>query len=238
MKARFAPLLIVASMLAGCDSDLVLSGNFELWPEGPDGFSGELPGDPAGDTVFQVPQELNPGVQWFPGIMLDDAMLFIDAACPIGDDCVGKTLHRFVSFRSAALDPAQVDNPFSWIMGGDCLVQPGGDVRVSLGDGHFGSVAILRFQRASEEDPTTVTIEHGAGITTLDTLGFGESFGYAIHADPDLGTFDVIGTTNVSDLPLMITPQSNRRGVFMWFENPTATASGLRFDGIEMFAEN
>lgn len=238
MKARFAPLLIAASMLAGCDSDVVLSGNFEQWPEGPVAFSGDLPGDPAGDTVFQIPMELNPGVQWFPAIMLDDAMLFIDAACPIGQTCTGNALHRLVSFRSAQLTPAQVDNPFTWALGGDCLVQPGGDIRVSLTDGHFASVAVLRFERPTAQDPTTVTIEHGGGVTTLETLEFGESFGYGIYAEPDLGTFDVIGSANVPDLPLKSTPSSNRRGVFMWFENDEATASGLRLDGIELVAEN
>jgi len=238
MKARLAPLFVLlASTLAGCDSEIVLSGNFDEWTS-PTGMSGLLPGDPAGDTVSQYPLETAPGVDWYPGQVYGDSFYFIDAACPVGQGCMGNSPHRMVNFRSAYVDPAQQDNPFTWGLGGEAWVQPGADIRVSLYDGHFESVAVLHFERPTAADPATVSIEHGGGEQVLETLLPGEEWGYAVYADPQLGTFDVIGSASASDLPVITTPDASRRGIFMWFNNPTATASALGFEAIELYAEN
>ena len=229
---------MATALLAGCDSELVLSGNFEQWPDA--SLVGELPGDPAGDTVWQYPLETPGGWDWYPLFVGDnDAAAFVDAACPVGQPCGGQVLHRMASLTSAELDPDQRTNPFTWAFGGDAMIQPGGDVRVAITAGHYnGEVARLRFHRPTAADPTTVTVEHGGGSQVLETLEFGDAYGYAFYADPDTGTFDIIGGPGASDLPVINPPTSKRRGVFMWFQNDIATASVLSFDGVELFAEN
>lgn len=219
---------LMTTTLAGCDSELALSGNFDEWPSG---FgSGQLPGDPDGDSVFQIGH-----LGFFAAQVFNDKLFFSDAACPPGPPCTSPA--RFASFSSAALDATQASNPFTWAVGGNAFLQPGCDAEIELFDEHFETVAALHFERPGT-DPGTVSIEHDGGIDLLDTLAGGESFGYVIRAEPGAGTFDVLGVPAANGLLPVNVPTGTRRGFFFSFHNPSATNCGLIIDTLEAHAEN
>ncbi len=230
---RIAPVLALLALTA-CDAEVVLSGNFDEWTSG---FSnGPLPGDPNGDSLFQFQVPTPGGGTWFPARAFGtDQMAFVDAACPIGQPCPSPA--RMAIFSAADLTAAQANNPFTWALGGDAYLQPGCNLDVHLYNAHYDTVAVFRFARGATGDGT-LSIEHDDGTEVLETLGMGDSFGYAVYADPVTDTFDVIGASSHSDLPVMASPDGVDRGVLMLFANPSATGCAIVLDGLEAHAEN
>lgn len=221
-------LLLGSALLAGCDSEVVLSGNFAEWPSGFN--NGSLPGDPTGDTVFQfVDGNFAMAQVW------SDKLYLMDAACPAGGSCASPA--RFVDFKSMALDTSQQTSPFTWVIGGKSYLQPGCDLSIDLYHGHFDAVATLRFQREPGQDGT-VTLVHGGGSQLLETLGSAEDFGYVVHADPATSTFDVLGVAGATGLPSITNPTSTKRGFAMSYGGPGATSSALIIDVLKAHAED
>ena len=114
LSLTLSALLLGPAVLTGCDSEIVLSGNFAEWPTGP--YNGSLPGDPSGDTVFQfVDSNFAVAQVWY------DKLYLMDAACPVGAPCT--SLARLADFKSKALDASQQTNPFTWVIGGKSYLQ-------------------------------------------------------------------------------------------------------------------
>lgn len=214
--------------LAGCDPEPVLLGNFDLWPSSL--AVGDMPGDPDGDTVFQL-EEGN----FAPARVFNDRLLFVDAACTIGQPC--SSAARFAYFDSVDLDAQQQQNPFTWVIGGAAFIQPDCELEVLLYHGHFNEVARIRFDGTGIGDPVA-TIEYDGGSAVLETLPVGDSFGYVVRADPSTDTLNVLGGSSPSDLPVVSSPTSASRGFFMSFYNPDATGCALSLDTLEGHAEN
>lgn len=227
--AKTIPGCLLAFLaLPGCDSEVVLDGNFEQWPNPV--VSGPLPGDPAGDSITQVQVGLYAAAQVF-----SDRLHFGDAACPIGQPCASPA--RWAFLTAGPMDANQNSNGFTWLLEGEAYIQPGCDLFVSMFHGHFDDVAVLRFQRDGTAD-ATVTLTHGDGSQVLKTLEMGEEFAFALRADPATSTFDMLGVAGANDLPAISTPGNDARGLFMTYLNPDATGCTVVFDTIQGYAED
>lgn len=220
--------VVAVAALGGCDADLILSGNFDDWPV--DLVEGPIPGAPLGDevTIIETIDEFPPAVA------TADRFWFRDTACPTGEDCDAAP-GRLMFFTSAPVDAAQRDNALTLSITGDAPFAPNTTMDLRLFEGHFRTLAGLRFRRGIGSN-VQVSVLHGDGRDPFTTVSLLQRFNVLVEVEPEAGTFEVIQGSNAGEFPLVEPPSSQRfKGVSLQYVNPVATASTFRLNDLLLY---